>query len=111
MAYNAAVASAPQELIQQTNHKLKWKRCREYLEKRNAIVVQRPGAPEPIKRAAEFNAVRAGFPSGVDEVAKYALMALATAHKIRAAGLTSASNEQQLLVQTLNQSHEAEMVA
>ncbi len=100
--FDVAVGRAPQAFALQPNQSLQWKRCRDYLEKqRQAITVQRPGAHEPISRAAEFDAVRKTLPSGVNEMVKHALLALDTVRKIRGGDLSATTAEQQRLVQTL----------
>ena len=100
--FDIAVGRAPQAFALQPDQSLQWKRCRDYLEKqRKAIMVQRPGAHEQISRAPEFDAVRKTFPSGVNEMMKYALLALDTVRKIRGGDLSATTPEQQNLVQTL----------
>jgi hypothetical protein len=100
--FDVAGGRAPQALALQPDKSLQWKRCRDYLEKqRKAITVQRPGAHEQINRAPEFDAVRKTLPAGVNEMAKYALLALDTVRKIRGGDLSAATPEQQNLVQTL----------
>jgi hypothetical protein len=71
---------------------LGWRQGRDYLEKnRKAISVARQGSSEKITRATEFAAVQKSFATGLGDLAKYALSALATVRRIRngdAAGLT-----------------------
>ncbi len=100
--FDIAVGRAPQAFALQPDQSLQWKRCRDYLEKqRQAITVQRPGAHEQISRAAEFDAVRKTLPAGVNEMVKYALLALDTVRKIRGGDLSGTTPEQQRLVQTM----------
>lgn len=63
--------------------------------------MQRPGAHEQINRAPDFEAVRKTLPDGVNEMVKYALLALDTVRKIRGGDLSSTTPEQQNLVQNL----------
>ena len=110
--FDVAVNRAPQALAVQPDQSIHWKRCRDYLEKqRKAISVQRPGTLEQISRAPDFDTVRKTLPSGINEMVKYALMALDTVRKIRGGNLASTTPEQQNMVQTLmSRSRDAELV-
>jgi hypothetical protein len=109
--FDIAVGRAPQAFVLQPDQGLRWKRCRDYLEQqRQAITVQRPGAHEQISSAPEFDAVRKTLPAGVNEMVKYALLALETVRKIRGGDLSGTTKEQQTMVQTsIRQFHTAEL--
>lgn len=72
-AFDAACKSAPPALFVGQGQSIRWKDCRDHLERLGAIVVDRSTRDQPISKGIALAASKAAFPTGVDEVVKFAL--------------------------------------
>jgi hypothetical protein len=102
--FNAAVTNAPNALFIEPNQSIRWKDCRDYLEKHRAISVNRTMTEQPIKVETDLKKVKGKLPKGVDNVVVYALKALERVNELRK-DLKSQTREQQNILRNFNQQH------
>ncbi len=103
-AFEVAHDSAPASLFVEEDQSINWKQCRDYLEQRHAITVQRQGKGQPISPGINFQSVQNELPTGVNEIIRFALEAMHHIRKIRT-DLSLASKEQAELVHLFDQRH------
>lgn len=101
----SAMKSAPRELFLHKGHPIRWKECRDYLERLGAITIARGTHDQFIHPGAAFASVKAGLPAGTDGVVKYALAAIEHIRELRK-NLSSASQDQRKALQAFDQYHE-----
>jgi hypothetical protein len=82
-AFDAACKSAPPALFVGQGQSIRWKDCRDHLESLGAIVLDRSTRDQPISKSIALATSKAAFPTGVDEVVKFALQALARIRELR----------------------------
>jgi hypothetical protein len=82
-AFDAACKSAPPALFVGQGQSIRWKDCRDHLESLGAIVLDRSTRDQPISQSIALATSKAAFPTGVDEVVKFALQALARIRELR----------------------------
>ncbi|MDR3556949.1 MAG: N-6 DNA methylase [Syntrophobacteraceae bacterium] len=100
-AFEIARNSAPNSLFVAGNQSIRWKECRDYLEHRHAIIVQRKDSKrQPVSPGITLESVRNGLPDGVDEIAGFALKAMRRIEVLRK-NLSSALSEQRRIIHVL----------
>src|SRR5690606_10009811 len=72
-AFDAACKSAPQALFVGQGQSIRWKDCRDHLERLDALAVAHSTPGQPIGKGIALAASKAALPTGVDEVVKFAL--------------------------------------
>jgi len=103
-ALDTAIRSAPSELFVGQNQSIRWKDCRDYLEKLNAITVARNSKDQPIGAGTDLLSVKSGLPSGVDGVVKYAIKALERIRELRK-DLSSVPQVQLMILDAFEEQH------
>ena len=82
-AFAAARKSAPAVLFVGQGLSIRWKDCRDHLERLGALTVAHGGQGQLLGPGKKLAAVKADFPHGADEVVKYALQALERIRELR----------------------------
>lgn len=109
-AFSEAVSSCPNQLFVGADQPIGWKESRNYLERLQAISVRHGDPAQAIGMGAEFAAARSSLPSGMDQVASYAIKALKRIAEIRE-DLSTASQAQSQIMQTLETQHRYHQLA
>lgn len=81
--FNAAVRSAPGALFVGQNQSIRWKDCRDYLERLNALTVAHGNQGQSIAVGTALPSAKATLPQGVDTVVAYVFKALDHIRKLR----------------------------
>lgn len=79
----AVALGVPADFFAKSNSPIMWKDCRDYLEKRQALQIDRSSNAQTIKRGESFAAVKTSLPGGVDNIVAVALEALKEVQKLR----------------------------
>jgi hypothetical protein len=95
--FDRATNKAPSALFVGTGGSIKWKECRDYLELRKAILVQRGGVDQRIAAGPQFSLVKAEFPGAVKDVVELALIALRKLQALRQNAAGATKKQQKLL--------------
>ena len=103
-ALDSAGRSAPSELFVGQNQSIRWKDCRDYLEKLNALTVAHGSKDQPIGAGAALLSVKSGLPTGVEGVVEYALKALERIRELRK-DLSSVSQVQRIILNAFEEQH------
>lgn len=82
-AFDAACKSAPPTIFVGQGQSIRWKDCRDHLERLGALTVAHSTQGQPVDRGAAFAVAKAALPTGVDEVVKLALQALERIRELR----------------------------
>jgi hypothetical protein len=109
-AFETARKSAPQTLISAVDQSIQWKECRDYLERQQAITVNRRDKRQAISPGTNLTSVRKGLPGGVDEIVRFALQAISRVAELRK-DLASAPQEQVKIIQAFEEQHKINQVA
>ncbi len=83
LPFERAVRSTASPLFVQIDESIRWKTCRDYLEKREGLVISRRDQSQPISKGSHFASVKDSLPGGVDGVVQYALRALERIRDLR----------------------------
>lgn len=81
--FNAAVRSAPGALFVGQNQSIRWKDCRDYLERLNVLTVAHGNQGQSIAVGTALPSAKATLPQGVDTVVAYVFKALDHIRKLR----------------------------
>jgi len=103
-AFDAARGSAPAALFVGQNQSIRWKDCRDYLEKLNALTVAHGSKGQPISAGTALASVKVDLPTGVDDVVKYALRALERIRELRK-DLSSVPQVQRVILDAFEEQH------
>ena len=103
-AFDAARKSTPAGLFVGQGQSIRWKECRDYLEKLNALTVAHGGKGQPIGAGAALASNKASLPSGVDAVVKCALAALGRVRELRK-DLSAVPQVQRNILDTFEEQH------
>ncbi|MHB9072058.1 MAG: Eco57I restriction-modification methylase domain-containing protein [Desulfobaccales bacterium] len=108
--FKAARENAPRSLVVGENQSIQWKRCRDYLEKIQAITVNRRDRGQAINPGTNLSSVRERLPGGVDEIIQFALKAMGRIAVMRA-DLSSVPQEQRNVIEKLDQHRINQLIA
>ena len=103
--FDTTVASTPTSLFVGQNQSISWKDCRDYLEQRKAISINRAQTEQTIRVGADLAMVKGDLPQGVNDVVTYALKALERIGEIRRE-LRPLPQEQQYILRIFEQKHQ-----
>lgn len=103
--FDAAVTGAPTALFVGQNQPVRWSDCRDYLEQRKAISVNRVRPEQSIEGGVDLLKVKGSLLQGVDRIAGYALKALRRLAEFRQ-DLASLPEEQQDILRIFEQQHQ-----
>lgn len=109
-AFDDSLRSCPQALFVSRDESIWWKRCRDYLEKREAITISRGSNDQPINSGTAFASVEKSLPEGVAEVVRYALRALERIRDLRR-DLSSGTTDQQVILSALEEDRRHQLAA
>ncbi len=101
-AFDADKNSTPNSLF--VDQPINWKDCRDYLERKHAIVVQRKEKGQPISPGTNFQSLRSDLPQGLEAIAVFALKAMRRITVLRKV-LPSAPPEEVKILQILEKQH------
>jgi hypothetical protein len=104
-AFDIAMRSAPSALFVGANQSIRWKDCRDYLEKLDALMVEHGRPGQPIGRGTALASAKVNFPQGMDATVSYALKALERIRELRQ-DLSSVSQAQQNILDIFTQQHQ-----
>jgi len=82
-AFDKARNSAPGALFVGQDESIRWKECRDYLERLNALTVAHGAKDQDISIGSALASAKANLPAGVDDVVKYVLAALGRIRELR----------------------------
>ena len=102
---SSAVAGQPVGFSSEGHEPIRWKDCRDYLEKRQALQIDRASHTQTIKRGENIVAVEASLPTGTESIVAIALEALKEVKRLRNR-TDSASEDQELVLQIFEQRHQ-----
>ncbi len=102
---NSAVAELPLEFSLEDHEPIKWKDCRDYLEKRQALQIDRTSQDQIIQPGQNIVAVKASLPPGTESIVAVALEALKEVQRLRER-TDSALEDQKLVLQIFEQRHQ-----
>jgi hypothetical protein len=103
-AFEATRKSAPPNLVAGVNQSIQWKDCRDYLEKQQAIAVNRKDQRQTISPGTNLTSARKDLPGGVDEIVRFALQAMKRVAELRK-DLSSVPQEQVRIIQVFEEQH------
>lgn len=112
-ALDKIVQTSPQALFVAPGVSIRWKNCRDYLERRHALNVARNLMEQTITVGTDFSVVKqslAGSLGSAERVMQYALKALALIRDLRTE-LQRASSEEQGVLSALEKGHTQELAA
>lgn len=101
----AAAKSTPSVFFDDGQNSIMWGDCRDYLEKRQALHIDRVSIAQTIRRGVSFMEVKQSFSCGVDGIIAIALDAHKEVKKLRQQ-VESASEVQKLLLRMFEQRHQ-----
>lgn len=101
---DAAMRSAPKALFVGQDQSVRWKDCRDYLEKLNAVVVARATKGQPISVGAALASAKSALSTGMDGVVKCALAALGRVRELRK-DLSSVPQAQRSILDAFAEQH------
>lgn len=104
-AHSAAMKSAPKELFLRKGQPIRWKECRDYLERLGAITIARGTRDQFIHPGTAFASVKACLPAGTDGMVKYALAAIEHVRELRK-NLASVPQDKRKALQALDKYYE-----
>lgn len=82
-AFDAACMSAPPALFVSQGQSIRWKDCRDHLDRLDALAVEHSTLGQPIGKGTALATIKASLPMGVDEIVKFALQAVARIRELR----------------------------
>lgn len=103
--FEAAAVDVPTGFFVEGNASIMWKDCRDYLEKRKALRIDRSSNAQTIRIGENFADVKASLPSGVDSIIDVALEALKEVQRLRQR-IDSASEGQKPVLQIFEHQHQ-----
>jgi hypothetical protein len=104
-----AVAKASKALFVKEDQTIQWGTCRQYLEKRGAISLNRTRTEQPISAGTAIATVKTELPQGIEKIVGYALKALKTMSECRM-DIASLPQEQQNILRIIEQRRKMEML-
>jgi len=103
--FEAVEKSAPSGFFAEGQNSIMWGDCRDYLEKRQALHIDRASIAQTIRRGANFLEVKQSFSCGVDSIIAIAFDAHKEVKKLRQE-VESASEVQKMLLHMFEQRHQ-----
>ncbi len=103
-AFETARKSAPAALFVAQGQSIRWKECRDYLEKLSALTVAHGDKGQPVGAGTSLTSAKANLPTGVDSVVECALMALARIRELRK-DLPSVPQAQRVILDAFEKQH------
>jgi len=100
--FDIAKSSTPDSLFVIADQSIRWKKCRDYLEKRHAIIVQHNDPRQAINPGRNHATVRNDLPRGVDQMVRFALKAISCIADLRK-DLSSAPQDKVRIIKGLEQ--------
>lgn len=100
LPFERAVRSNASTLVVRIDESIRWKTCRDYLEKRGALSISRSDANQTISKGTAFDSVKDSLPGGVIGVVQYALRALERIRDLRQ-HLSQASRDEETVLSAL----------
>lgn len=100
LPFERAVRSNASTFVVRIDESIRWKTCRDYLEKRGALSISRSDANQTISKGTAFDSVKDSLPGGVIGVVQYALRALERIRDLRE-HLSQASRDEETVLSAL----------
>lgn len=100
LPFERAVRSNASTFVVRIDESIRWKTCRDYLEKRGALSISRSDANQTISKGTAFDSVKNSLPGAVIGVVQYALRALERIRDLRQ-HLSQASRDEETVLSAL----------